>query len=130
MESFKKFKLQQTAVKLYVFGCGIGFTLYCGMLCLGMRHVLAEFVSMTFAHLVLFGSVWVFKLCWLAWAFAFYTYLIRCCIIVHRLGLFGEYIDLAHYVAFGIGVFLCICLFNKRNKCIKNEKQDDSQDAA
>lgn len=110
MTTLTKFKIQQGAVKVYIFLSGVLFTGYCGMLCHGMRHASAEFVGMTLAYALLFGAAWIFRLCWLSWAFLVYGYLIKCCIVAHRLGWFGKWIDLAHWIAFVTGAVLCVCL--------------------
>ena len=124
MTTLSKFKIQQSFLKMFIIGNGIGFTLYCFVLCLGMRHALAEWLSMTAAYVLLCYSAWLFKLCLLSWLFLIYTYLIRCCIIVHRLGWFGDYINVAHNIAFLIGMLLTIYFFANINKYVKNEKAD------
>ncbi len=111
-----KVKIQKSALKLFIVASGVGFTLYCGMLCVGVRHAVAEFVGMTLGYVLLGISTWMYRLCWLSWAFVIYTYIIRCCIIVHRLGWFGEYVDEAHLIAFVIGLVLCYCLLRNFNR--------------
>lgn len=124
MKNFTKLKIHQSCIKLFIIGNGIGFTLYCGVLCLGMRHALAEWLSMTAAYILLCCAAWIFRLCLLSWLFLIYTYLIRCCIIAHRLGWFGEYINLAHYIAFTIGIILTLFFFANINKYMRDEKAD------
>lgn len=108
MEIYKRFKLEQWALKLYVALSGVGMTCYCIMLCFGFRHCIAEFISLTFSYLLLCSAVWMFKLCWLSWAFLTYCFAIRVCIILYELGVFGEYIDIAHYIATGVGIALSV----------------------
>lgn len=115
-----KVKIQKSALKLFIVISGIGFTLYCGILCLGVRHAVAEFGGMTMGYLLIGISAWMYRLCWLSWAFIIYTYAIRCCIIVHRLGWFGPYINIAHLIALIIGVILCFFLI----KNIKRYTED------
>lgn len=118
METLTKFKLQKSALRIFVIGSGFGFTAYCGLLCLGMRHAIAEIVAVTGAYLFLCCAAWAHKMCPLSWAFIIYTYCIRCCIIVHRSGWFGDYINMAHYIAFAAGAVLCsLFLVNIKKYC-------------
>lgn len=118
MNTYSKLKIQQNAIKIFVFCSGIGLTLYCASLCVGLRSDIAEFLILTLAYVLLGIAAWSHKLCWIAWAFIIYSYTVRCCMIVYRHGWFGEYIDYAHVLFFLIGAFLCLCfLFNiKRYK--------------
>lgn len=119
-----KIKVQKSALKLFVVLSGIGFTLYCGILCMGVRHAVAEFVAMTMGYVMIGITAWMYRLCWLSWAFIIYSYLIRCCIIVHRIGWFGVYINVAHLIAFAIGLILCYFLLKDINKYKKSLYED------
>ena len=113
METHKKFKLEQTAIKYYIFLTGFGLTIYCGLLCLDVRHVIAEWLSLAFAYILLAGGAWMFRLCKMSWLFLSYGFLVRTCMILHDIDYFGKYERMAHYIVFGIGFILClIFLFN------------------
>jgi len=112
METHKKFRIEQNALRIYVFSVGIGMTIYCGLLCLGMRHFIAELMCIIGAYLLLCGGAWMFRLCWLSWAFIFYTFVVRLCILFHAEGLFDGYwhgysiLEMAHHTMFSIGFVL------------------------
>lgn len=66
METKRKLKIEQTALKLYIFACGIGLTAYAGLLCFGIRTPMAEWLSMSAAFILLTMGAWAFRLCWAA----------------------------------------------------------------
>jgi len=130
METHKKFKIEQNALRVYVFVVGIGMTIYCGLLCLGVQHCISEILCVVGAYALLCGGAWMFRLCWLSWAFIGYTFLARLCIILRPEGFFdGEWcgypvLDIAHYVMFGIGTVLTgyfVCNFGRFMKVFKGE---------
>lgn len=125
METHKKMKMEQTALKLYIFACGIGLTAYAGLLCFGIRTPLAERLSMSSAFVLLTMGAWAFRLCWVAYMMIAYMYTIRCCIILQEVGFWGKWIDVAHWVAFIIGLIVCFlfiykCIYN----CYEKSKDD------
>lgn len=59
--------MEQKALKIYIYACGIGLTIYTGMLCFGLATPVAEWLSMTCGFLLLIffnnsdapeGKVW------------------------------------------------------------------------
>jgi len=123
MESIKKsytsFKVEQAMLKVYIFLSGILLTIYAGLLIIGIRHWIAEIVLVTFAYILLGYGAKMFHLCRLSWVFIIYTYIIRLCIILQPEGVFGEYLDLAHWIAFIVGFILTIQFCIKYYSIIK-----------
>lgn len=133
METHKKFKVIQCVLKMYIFIVGFGLVIYMGLLCLNVRHIIADLLCMCFGMGLLLLSAWVFKLCKMSVSFILYIFLVRTCIILHRENVFGGYVDIAHYIVFGIGFTLVmIFLLNyKKYICNENDKPTlDSEDAA
>ena len=120
METHKKFKLEQAAIKYYIFLTGIGLTAYCGLLCLNIRHAIAEWLSLAFAYILLAGGAWMFRLCKMSWLFLSYGFLVRTCMILHDIDYFGEYEQMAHYAVFSIGLLLCAIFILNLKKYLGN----------
>lgn len=106
METYKKFKFGKLCIKLYIALTGVFFTLYCGLLVLGMRNYIAELITITMTFGLLCSALWMYRFCWLSWAFLTYIYAIFICIVLYHEGVFGEYVYIAHRIAFGIGATL------------------------
>jgi len=118
MDTLRKFRIEQNALRIYVFSVGIGMTVYCGLLCFGVRNLIAELLCIIGAYILLLGGAWMFKLCWLSWAFIFYSFLVRLCILLYAEGFFEgtwhgySVLEMAHHTVFTVGavltsVFLC-----------------------
>lgn len=122
METYKKFKVGEICLKLYISLTGVLFTLYCGALVLGLRNFIAELITVSMTFLLLCSALWMYRLCWLSWAFLAYIYAIFICIVLYHEGVWGEYVHYAHIVAFSIGAVLStyfFCNFHKYLKCNK-----------
>lgn len=123
--------MEKLALKLYIFACGIGLTAYTGLLCFGIRSPFAEWISMSAAFIILTMGAWAFRLCWIAYSFIAYCYVIRCCIILQGEGFFGVWIDIAHWIAFIVGMILCVLFVIKcfiLNKCSNEKSEVGSED--
>lgn len=119
METYKKFKIGEMCLKLYLALTGVVFTIYCLLLCLGMRNFIAELITVTFSFGLICSAVWMYRLCWLSWAFLFYIYAIFICIVLYHEGVWGEYVHIAHIIAFSIGAVLCTYFFANYKKYMK-----------
>lgn len=124
METQRKIKNVQWALKVYVFACGVGLTVYAGLLCAGLRSPLAEWLSLTAAFGLLTIGAWAFRLCWVTYAFIAYMYAIRCAMILQTVGFWGKWLDVAHWVAFIVGLFLCGLFVGRcvMSNCGENER--------
>lgn len=108
MDTLKRFKIQQNLLKTYVVLSGFFYATYCGLLCLGVREELSELIVLIFAFVLLCWASRSYRLCWLSKAFISYSFAVRVCIVMYVADLWGEWLDIAHYIMFGIGSILCL----------------------
>lgn len=106
METYKKFKVGKLCLKLYIALAGVFFTFYCGLLVIGIRNFIAELITVTMTFGLLCSALWMYRMCWLSWAFLAYIYAIFICIVLYHEGVWGDYVHYAHCIAFSIGLFL------------------------
>ena len=131
MKTSTKLKMEQKALKIYIYACGIGLTIYTGMLCFGLATPVAEWLSMTCGFLLLIGGAWMYHLCWLSYTTIVYIYLIRCCMVMKELGVFGTHLHQARWIMFIAGILLCALIFYKffQKLCRDEESETDTQAA-
>ena len=118
METYKKFKTGKHLLRMYIIGTGLLMTIYCCLLCFGIRHFFAELICFSGAYFAICVGAWIFNLCWISWAFVFYTYAVRICILLYGIGFWDDkegllgmtLLHTAHLIAFAIGAFLTVCL--------------------
>ena len=129
MKTSTKLKMEQKALKIYIYACGIGLTIYTGMLCFGLATPVAEWLSMTCGFLLLIGGAWMYHLCWLSYTTIVYIYLIRCCMVMKELGVFGTHLHQARWIMFIAGILLCALIFYKffQKLCRDEESETDTQ---
>lgn len=129
MKTSTKLKMEQKALKIYIYACGIGLTIYTGMLCFGLATPVAEWLSMTFGFILLIGGAWMYHLCWLSYTTIVYIYLIRCCMVLKELGVFGTHLHQARWIMFIAGMLLCSLIFYKffQKMCKDEESETDTQ---
>ena len=129
MKTSTKLKMEQKALKIYIYACGIGLTIYTGMLCFGLATPVAEWLSMTFGLLLLIGGAWMYHLCWLSYTTIVYIYLIRCCMVLKELGVFGTHLHQARWIMFIAGMLLCALIFYKffQKQCTDEKSETDTQ---
>ena len=129
MNTSTKLKMEQKALKIYIYACGIGLTIYTGMLCLGIATPVAEWLSMTCGFILLIGGAWMYHLCWLSYTTIVYIYLIRCCMVLKKLGVFGTHLHQARWIMFIAGMLLCALIFYKffQKLCKDEESETDTQ---
>ena len=129
MKTATKLKMEQKALKIYIYACGIGLTIYTGMLCFGLATPVAEWLSMTCGFLLLIGGAWMYHLCWLSYTTIVYIYLIRCCMVMKELGVFGTHLHQARWIMFIVGMLLCALIFYKffQKLCRDEESETDTQ---
>ena len=131
MNTSTKLKMEQKALKIYIYACGIGLTIYTGMLCFGLATPVAEWLSMTCGFLLLIGGAWMYNLCWLSYIAIIYIYIIRCCMVLKEMGVFGNQLDHAHWITFVIGIAVCgLTIYKLIQKHCCNEESETFTQAA
>lgn len=129
MNTSTKLKMEQKALKIYIYACGIGLTIYTGMLCFGLAIPVAEWLSMTCGFLLLIGGAWMYHLCWLSYLTIIYIYFIRCCMVLKELGVFGNHLLQVRWMMFIAGILLCALILYKilQKLCKYEESETDTQ---
>lgn len=126
MSTVQRMKAEQIALKMYIFVCGIGLTIYTGIICFGVRTPIAEWLSMTFGFILLTGGAWMYHLCWLSYATIAYIYMVRCFMLLGGImRLEGIYDIVLRWSSFLIGIVLCLFILNRILAIIINRKYNN-----
>ena len=131
MNTSTKLKMEQKALKIYIYAYEIGLTIYTGMLCFGLATPVAEWLSMTCGFLLLIGGAWMYRLCWLSYITIIYIYIIRCCMVLKEMGVFCAHLHQVRWMMFIVGMLLCALIFYKffQKLCKYEESETDTQAA-